>query len=145
MKLLNKSAFTLIELIVYLGIIVSVLLLNLILIKVVKLNNPAETIFWESVDSAWNEMTITSQIYHTGYQVQFWQNRLIFIPSDKRLKRKIISYPTDLQIVQFVSFKVSDDGFVAPRTVHWYSKDGREKYQQKIQLGWSGYRLKKTN
>ncbi|KRL23280.1 prepilin-type cleavage methylation protein [Lentilactobacillus kisonensis DSM 19906 = JCM 15041] len=132
-----------IELIVYLGIVISVLLLNLALIKVVNLSNPAENAFWDSMADCWNEMTVKSQIYHTSYRVELNSDRVVFVPKNRQLKVKSLRYPRDLQIAQYVQINVADDGFVSPRTIHWYSKDGREKYQQKIQLGWSGYRLKK--
>ncbi|MBV0929191.1 hypothetical protein KTE19_00405 [Lentilactobacillus sp. IMAU92037] len=142
MKSQNKSAFTMIELIVYMGIIVAVLFLDLALTKLIKVGNPAENILREAVEDSWNEMNIKSQIYHTGYRIDFNRDRMVFMPGDRRIKRKIINYPGTLKLKQHVQFSVADDGFESPRTIHWYTTDGQEKYQQRIQLGWSGYRLR---
>lgn len=44
MKLKSRTGFTVVELIVYLGVVIGVLMINLMLIKVVQSGNASETI-----------------------------------------------------------------------------------------------------
>ncbi|MEE8825232.1 hypothetical protein LASUN_12460 [Lentilactobacillus sunkii] len=149
MKFRNKRAFTVIELIVYLGVIIGILMINLMLIKVVQAGNSSETIFWHSFQSAWTRMTLNAKADDISYRVTIRKQVVIFFPMNLKrahfdtVHEERIPVPDFIHVNQVRILIAHDDGFSAPTTIIWLGKDNNVKYYQKVQMGWSGYRVEK--
>ena len=80
MKCKNRGGFTVIELVVYLGVVLGVLMINLMLIKVVQSGNPSEALFWRSFQSAWTRMTLNAKAENISYRISIRDKDVIFFP-----------------------------------------------------------------
>lgn len=148
MKFKNRRSFTVIELLVYLAVIIGILMINLMLIKVVEAGNPSERIFWNSFDSAWNRMIMNAKAEDIYYRVSIRDTDVTFYPMYARrhagpIRSENIKVPGSMHVRSAKTLTATDDGFTAPTTVVWLDQDGQVKYDQKIQMGWSGYRVEK--
>ncbi|MFT8401886.1 MAG: hypothetical protein ABF679_11550 [Lentilactobacillus diolivorans] len=141
MKCPNKSGFTVVELIVYLGVIAGTLLINLTLIRVVNVGSMQETSFWRSVHNSWTEADNDAQLHKRAYFVQIQPHQIVFVPGNQKQKQFLVEIPKELHPGKVITLRINADGFVSPNTINWLTKDGRVKYVQKIQMGWSGYEL----
>ncbi len=148
MKFKNRRGFTVVELLVYLAVIIGILMINLMLIKVVEAGNPSERIFWNSFDSAWNRMIMNAKAEDIYYRVSIRDTDVTFYPMYARrhagpIRSEHIKVPGSMHVRSAKTLTATDDGFTAPTTVVWLDQDGQVKYDQKIQMGWSGYRVEK--
>lgn len=149
MKCKNRRAFTVVELIVYLGVVMGVLMINLMLIKVVQAGNPSEAMFWRSFQSAWTEMTLNAKANHISYRIAIRGKDVIFSPMNvKRIhfdevNEERISVPDSIHVRSQRNMIAYDDGFASPTEIIWLDRDGKIKYYQKVQMGWSGYRVER--
>lgn len=151
MKFKNKPAFTVIELIVYLGVLIGVLMINLMLIKVVEAGNSSEMIFWHSFQSAWTRMTLSAKADDISYRISIREKDIVFFPMNRKtthyedVKVERIPVPKSMHVANVRTLMVHDDGFSAPTTIVWQGNDNTIKYYQKVQMGWSGYHVEKKD
>ncbi|MGF2383721.1 type II secretion system protein [Lentilactobacillus otakiensis] len=150
MKSKSRDAFTVIELIVYLGVIIGILMINLMLIKVVQTGNPSERIFWNSFQSAWTRMTLNAKANNVSYRISIRNKDIVFFPMETRLSSNFdevhterISVPDSIHVRSSRHLIADDDGFSAPTTIVWLDKENDIKYYQKVQMGWSGYHVER--
>ncbi|GAA3187872.1 pilus assembly FimT family protein [Lentilactobacillus kefiri] len=150
MKLKSRTGFTVVELIVYLGVVIGVLMINLMLIKVVQSGNASETIFWHSFQSTWTRMTLNAKANDISYRIVIQDEKIIFAPSylkpttDENHKVEILKIPNTMHVSRVRNLYAYQDGFSAPTTVIWLDQNNRVKYYQKVQMGWSGYHVEKN-
>lgn len=150
MKSKSRFAFTVVELIVYLGVVIGILMINLMLIKVVESGNPSEVIFWHSFQSAWTRMTLNAKADDISYRIEIRDREVVFFPmnvkrtSYESVKAERLTIPNSMHVSSDRSLVAYDDGFSAPTTVVWLDQDNRVKYYQKVQMGWSGYHVEKN-
>lgn len=149
MKCKNRGGFTVIELLVYLGVVLGVLMINLMLIKVVQSGNPSEALFWRSFQSAWTRMTLNAKAENISYRISIRDKDVIFFPMKVKkthydeVNEERISVPRSIHVRSQRSMIAYDDGFASPTKIIWLDSDGNVKYDQKIQMGWSGYHVER--
>lgn len=139
----NRKGFTVLELIIYLGIIVSVLLINLMLITVIKSSHPDNVLFWQSFKKCWAESQQSARLNNCKYEVliERAENQVEFIPFSPNAREQILKCPAQLVPYRARRLFINADGYSAPTTVYWYSKNNKTVYLQKFQLGWSGFKV----
>lgn len=141
---MNKyPAFTMIETIVVLGIVVLLLVMSMPNLDPVH-QQIAERQFWQVMRQNWQRAQVNAQLSHRGTTISYDHNsqQIEFrYPS----QCVYVDIPSSLKVARFGDVDMQGDGYVAPQTMTFDSKDHRRRYQMKIQLAWGGYRLEKTN
>ncbi len=137
-----RGAFTVVELIVYLGVVSGILLANLMLISVVRSNQIGDSLFWKTFRDSWQRTSSQARrLHHQAIILISSQDVELYQPGSSE-RPTIIYVPHDLTLKQARSIWISQDGFAKPTTIRWYGRDNCLKYKQTVQLGWSGFNVK---
>ncbi|KRM10028.1 prepilin-type N-terminal cleavage/methylation domain-containing protein [Lentilactobacillus farraginis] len=139
----NRKGFTVLELIIYLGILASALLINLMLISIINQKHPDEALFWRSFQTCWSRTQQQAIAKHCKYEVliEAGQGQIAFIPYQASLKKQILQCPRQIRPHNTRRLFINPDGYSSPTTVYWQADGGKRIYLQKIQLGWSGFKV----
>ncbi|KRK59085.1 prepilin-type N-terminal cleavage/methylation domain-containing protein [Lentilactobacillus hilgardii] len=143
----GRKGFTVLELIIYLGIVSCVLLINLVLISFIKGNHIENRLFWHSFQECWTQAQQTARVNHCKYEVMIEteSQQVVFKPYHPKIRKQVLKCPNGLVPHNARHLFINSNGYASPTTIYWQSKSGKEIYLQKIQLGWSGFRIEKKN
>lgn len=141
----QRDGFTVLELIVYLAVVTSVLMINLMLISYVRETHPDEKLFWHSFGDSWLQAQQAAKAHECKWLVVVDQSEVVFKLFDSRLDTEVVKLPGDLIPAAARKLYISQDGFTQPTTINWYSRKGNLKYHQTFQLGWSGFKVEPAN
>lgn len=143
MKLLNlkKRAFTTMEMIITMIIVVSFMLLTTYMFNNIRNDENYERDFWYSFHNYWNETVTMAKNEHEGLYVRLSANNRKVLFGD--LKRKLVlDIPNSMYVTHPFKVSINSDGYIAPCTIIWKSNQRKITYIQTIQLGWGIYQLK---
>jgi competence protein ComGD len=141
---MNKwPAFTVVETIIVLGMVIMLLVMTMPNLNPVH-QQVAEQQFWQTMRQNWQRAQVTAQLTHRGTIISYDHDSQQI---DFRYPHQCVDVdiPSSLRVVRFGDVDMQEDGYVAPQTMTFDSKDHHRRYQMKIQLAWGGYRLEKTN
>lgn len=143
-----KSGFTLVETICAITITILVLGIGLALDTVLKQKQVlAEQRFFETLKIAIIESNTSARVNKVPLRINFKEDNEVFvqIKENKAVITRIITVPRSIELAGNHLVLVTTTGFISPQTIRWYTPDGKLKYLQKFQLGWSGFKLEKEN
>lgn len=144
MKLLshNKKAFTTIEMIITMLIVLSFMLLTIYMFHNISFASKSdEKDFWYSFQNYWNETIMISKSNHKRSHIYLSSDKKLVIFGDLTHK-SVLNIPDTMEVTRNFNLTINSDGYISPSTIVWKSNKKHIKYVQTIQLGWGIYQLK---
>lgn len=141
--MINKKndAFTLIEVIIVLGITAAIFLLGFSITKNTK-QRLDERQFWKTFDQAWSQVATESEQMKTNAQIEFYSTKINFIyysSTTKGYKRntKIIKIPTTFKLTSnWATVYFFENGGAKMQSVSYYSSVTKKQYVFIPQIGY---------
>ncbi|MFR0771744.1 MAG: hypothetical protein ACLSH6_07740 [Limosilactobacillus pontis] len=135
----SMRAFTSIEMIVVLGMVVVIYCL------LGPSFNPSrqaivEQEFWHGMRQEWRAAQVAAQVHHQTTVIDYHPASQQ-IEFDRTGKITRLAIPSTLKVDRFGRFVIDDSGYTAPQTMRFTSRREHCFYLMKIQLAWGGYRL----
>lgn len=141
-----KTGFTLLETICVLTITILVLGISIFLNSILKQKYVlTEQRFFETLKITINEGSISARNNNVPLKIYFQKDRKVIVQTvhAKTIATRRIQSPRSIKLAGNHVISISASVFISPQTIRWYTNDGRLKYLQKFQLGWSGFKLEK--
>ena len=141
-----KNGFTLVETIVAMTVTILILGIGLMVNTFIQKKRVlAEKQFFETLQAAVNESSLSAKINHTPLQIDFEKRGEVIVQTNVACKitTRKIPIPKTIRLAGHHQVLIATSGFISPQTIRWYGSGGQLKYLQKFQLGWSGFNLEK--
>lgn len=137
----NKAGFTLTETMIGLFVTSCILLTTVLMIGIIKNNEISEKYFFRSIDKKWSATQTYCQLKNNRGKIILSPSQGIIFKNGNDQKR--IKLPSNLKLAKYHEINITETGYTNPQTINWYDSNGRVKYRQTVQLGWSGYKIEK--
>lgn len=122
-------------------LIITTIFLSLSLFMFHSLNISDEEIeneFWKSFNAYWQQTVENSKYYEEISHIYIVDRKVVFSTEGKKM---YLAVPKSLSTPLRYLITIKSDGYVAPGSYNWLSRNRRVAYQQRIQLGWGIYRI----
>lgn len=137
-----RNGFTVLEMVVALGITAGLLVLVAVSAGHFKSHNPAaEGAFWRTVQADWKRAQYDAKYRNQSTVITFFRAKQIRFISDGMVRT--LTMPDTITADKQTVIKMRQDGNVQPQTLRFRSTRGWQ-YKMVIQMGWGVYRLEKT-
>ncbi|WP_294543914.1 type II secretion system protein [uncultured Limosilactobacillus sp.] len=135
----RRQAFTLLEMLIVLGIVALTLLISWpSMHRAVQKN--AERQFWQIFRQAWQAAQVRSKTSQESTRVVYLRHRNLIVfswPNDSEQ----IRVPETLFVKRFNDIEMKKTGYVSPQTEEFISTLDGTDYQMRIQLAWGSYHV----
>lgn len=138
----RQAAFTLLEMLIVLGIVALTLLIGWPSMHRAAQKN-AERQFWQTFRQAWQAAQVRSKTSQKSTRVVYLKSRnLVVFAWDNDSEQ--IRVPETLFVRRFSDIEMKKTGYVSPQTEEFISTLDGTDYQIRIQLAWGSYHVQAT-
>lgn len=138
---MRRSAFTLTEMVIVLGMVV---LISLVMVP--RINNRylhwEHQRFWKELRQEWQCAQVNAEEDHQMTEIFFDSRRreIVFLARNRRV---VVKVPQKLRVEKINSTVMKSNGYIRPDTWCFIDQVNQQKIEMKIQLAGGGYRIEK--
>ncbi|MCF6515830.1 hypothetical protein GSH19_06685 [Lactobacillus sp. S2-2] len=138
----NKNGFSILESLIVLIIFCFFSGLFFIGLNLLRMNQKYDY-FWNNFHSVWQYEIMISKKHKCETNVYFFTDEKIIFKNfyNKKMHTKTIKLSSDLVPTKYDTVRISENGFVSPKTIMWSSKNKKKNIRQTFQLGWGVYKI----
>lgn len=145
-RIASRSAFTLVESLVVMGIVGSLLILSMTTRQAFSHHSPrAEQAFWHALNSNWQEAQYAAKYRNQRTSIAFHQHEVVFksgLKEGQPTKLHQLDYPSTLVGPEH-EVDIYADSHADPQRLQFRSKLKNGNRTLTVQMGWGLYRLEK--